>query len=279
MKCNIRRTQEEVLGWYQEHLSGVSLIELSEKYKTDARYQFKKLGLKSIDVIPLRRNNRKELLYDFSLVTNDTEAYMLGLIFSDGSISDNVLKLSLQKSDGYLLEQIRLYICSEADLKHDRNNIVLRVCSKRICDNLRALGKTDLKLEHDGTLPKIDTNLMPSFIRGYFDGDGSIFYDKKYLRFNICSTNPLLLENFSKVLRSYSISSSVNEEKRYGKILKVPSGEVVKNAKNMYRLFVRQSKSLVLLYKLLYKNADIFLIRKKELFGKYVNTELTQKIA
>lgn len=271
----MRRTKKEVLNWYQEHLSGVSLLFLSKKYNTDAGYHFKKQGLAVINTIPLSRTNCKNIIYNFDSVKNDTEAYMLGLIFSDGSIADNVLKLSLNKKDSYILDQIRLYVCPDAELKQDNNNVALKICSQNLCDNLRKLGKTNIKLNQSGELPNINANLYSSFIRGYFDGDGSVFLDKTYLRFNICSTNKLLLENMSKVLSSFSIKSSINKEKRTGKKYKIPSGSFIYNAKDMYRLFVRQSDSLVLLYDLLYANANMFLIRKKELFSKHVNTELT----
>ena len=45
-------------------------------------------------------------------------------------------------------------------------------------------------------IPNIPKNLIRHFIRGYFDGDGTIFMDRKYYKSNICS----ICENFLKEL-------------------------------------------------------------------------------
>ena len=126
--------------------------------------------------------------------------------------------------------------------------------------------------------------LHRDFIRGYFDGDGSIFIcGNKYLKCNICSPTIQILEDIQNILKENNIYSTINKENRIGKTLIIPTGTCIAK-KDMYRLFIRRKEDIKKFYYFLYKDADIFLSRKKDKFEdnfemlkllRHVNTEVT----
>lgn len=281
---NVRRTKEEVEFWYNEHVNNsITLVELSIKYNTDAHYQFKKFGFKPKTLSNIRRINRYKILNFLEKSNNDKDAYILGLFFSDGSITkENNFRISLKNSDEYLLNDIKNYMAPSTKLHNDKKNKVLIICSMNLINNLKQIGATTRKTYDDFSLYEIakKSNMNEifyrDFIRGYFDGDGTIFYDKNYLRVNICSISKQILVDIQEILKKNGIISSINEEIRKGKSFKLPQGNMSSNCKNMYRLFIRQKKSLLLLYNYLYdNNPSFYLKRKHEVFNKYVNIELT----
>lgn len=116
----------------------------------------------------------------------------------------------------------------------------------------------------------MDEQFLRHFIRGYFDGDGTIFVCNvkgvpKYLKGNICSPTENILKEIQDKLLKYGIESTINIEKRQGKRKRTPFGECVCKT-DMYRLFFRKKDSIRKLYYFLYKDSTIYLERKKEVF-------------
>lgn len=274
---NIRRTYEEVQIWYNDHISkNITLQELSKEYNTDAGYQFKKFGFKSIHLNRKRRASRFNIHNDLKLINNEKDAYILGLWFADGYISNNMQAgLSLNKKDSDLLNDILNYISPEQTLLNKLNQKCLIISSMDFVDNLKSYGITSNKSINDYCIPDINKGLVRHFIRGYFDGDGTVYYDRKYLRFNICSITLNILNDIQIEFLESSIISNINTEIRENKSYSV-LGNKTDNCKNMHRLFVRKKDDLCKLYKYLYDDSTIFLLRKKEIFEKYVNTEVNQ---
>lgn len=130
------------------------------------------------------RNNpnvKYETLDDsfFSDINTEEKAYILGWIASDGSISksSNSITINLSIKDLEILENIRDMINEELPIKIRMNGKIvnLTICSSKMKDDVCNLltitpGKKDTVVR----LPKIDTLLIRHFIRGYFDGDGTI---------------------------------------------------------------------------------------------------------
>ena len=259
---NVRRTKEEVSVWYKELLEGKTQEELDIKYKTDSYYQFKKFGFKV--PVNLRRKNKKKINYFFDKITNEQEAYIFGLFLSDGSISKNIVKFS--QKDVAILEKVRDYICPEATI----NNKNLYICSKECYDNLRSIYKIETDKSHQNfSIPNMEVHLKRHFIRGYFDGDGTIYKDGKNsaLRFNICSITENILKDIQEVLNSHNIETTYNCENRSKKIFYNPQGAVIKNPANMYRVKVSKKESLKRLFEFLYQDSTIFLERKHSIFN------------
>ncbi len=271
MKRSLHRTEEEFELMKKDYQNGFTNKEISKKHKSDWNYQCKIRGIKlrnTSSTKQLRINlNIQEYFniykYKFKNITNEEEAYILGFWFSDGWVSDKQAGLKLSIIDYSILEKIRNYICEDITIQISKNrkscSIVLS--SEEIINNLLALGCLKNKTYKKLNIPIMNKELIRHFIRGYFDGDGTIFKDGKYIRVNICSVNKEFLEDIQKLLIEEEIESNINIEIRENKIMKTPQG-TSSNCKNMYRLFIRKKESLLKLKEYFYGNSNIYLDRK-----------------
>ncbi len=114
----------------------------------------------------------------FRDVDSQAKAYWLGLIFADGCIHGTSLSLSLARRDKAILVAFRQAIHSEApvvdyDYCHGAFSRLL-ITSFSLVADLNRLGATENKTQRI-TFPALDEELVRHFMRGYFDGDGSLY--------------------------------------------------------------------------------------------------------
>ena len=275
----MKRTQEEVLNWYKDYQSGKSKDYIDRLYNTNCEYHFRKYNLKSKSrsEIALRRTGRVKIINYIKNILTEQDAYILGLWLADGNVSKKKFSISLIKSDIDILIKIKNYIGPDFKIKIVKNNAVLEIVSKEIVNNFISNGIIPNKTNTSHPVPIIPEPLMRHFLRGYFDGDGTIYYDRKFLRISICSINPEILYWFQSYLLSIDINSSINKEIRQGKTLSVPGG-TCSNLKDMYRIFIRRKEDIHKLYNLFYKDSTIYLDRKYTKFHNHVNTEVNNQI-
>lgn len=287
----MQRTIEFVNQLVREYQEGVSLVDLSLKYHTDAHYQFKKHGIKARKLGEQKIINRKNCIslnWYCECIANEEEAYIMGMLYANGYITRQQLGLKLKESDKNLVEKIKNYFSKDIKLQYDKKRKVYSfvVSSTTVIKNLEKLGFLRQKSKKELQIPDMPDNLKRHFIRGYFDGDGSIYICKKnnksaYLKSYICSPTISILQDMQKTFEFNFISSSINKEQRKGKVLKCFDREVVASM-DMYRLFIRKKKDLKKLYNFFYKNCTIFMERKKKVFDEnfgmldyiHVNTEV-----
>lgn len=266
----MKRTKEDVLQMYEEYIKGSTSQELDKKYKTSVYYLFKKYNLKSrttAETIILTRNNRINLKYNFNSINNSEEAYIAGLFLADGYICKNQLGLKLKKSDKEIVNKIKNYFSEEIKLQEDKNTFGFVVSSIKACENAINLGILRNKTDKEMTIPKMDCKYHADFIRGFFDGDGTIFKcNNKYLKSNICSPKIEILIKIQEILTKNNIYSTINEENRIGKTFILPGGNSTIGKMNMYRLYIRKKEDLKRFYYFLYNDCDFLLQRKKEIF-------------
>lgn len=122
---------------------------------------------------------RKEIGLDrsfFSKVDTEEKAYLLGVLEAEGSIGKNKVDLVIGEKDLDWLIILRNLSGSKATISLNMSPLgkAYRVsfCSKQWVEDLRKLGF------RSGKLPEIDNSLLTYYIRGLFDGDGSICRDK-----------------------------------------------------------------------------------------------------
>ena len=103
-------------------------------------------------------------------------AYVLGFIYSDGNIGNLLDHFSISQKEPEILYKIKDLMYSEHQIvrKSDQEIYVLTIGNKVMIDDLLSLGLTPNK-SLDVKFPVLNENLYSHFIRGYFDGDGSIF--------------------------------------------------------------------------------------------------------
>lgn len=133
---------------------------------------------------------RPKAIYDldehyFSAIDTEDKAYFLGFIAADGAVVNNgsdvmVLTISINKKDIEILENMKASMKSTHNIqKLQRDQVRLAIANKKLLSDLMKLGIHERKsLDLEPMLKFIPNSLKHHFIRGYFDGDGSIFWTK-----------------------------------------------------------------------------------------------------
>ena len=205
----------------------------------------------------------------FDNIDTEEKAYILGLLYADGynNTDKNDVCISLKEDDVDILNKITNIIQPTKPLfyldmspenrgmKNSKSQYRLTINNKHISKRLVELGcgkaKTSIiTFPTESQLPK---ELQRHFIRGYFDGDGSISKGKSY-KIDIVST-PEFLKTTQEILND---------------ILGVPITKLNWNRKyfntNICTLQVGGRLLCVKIMEWLYKDATIFLERKKKVF-------------
>lgn len=265
-------SEEEVQDIIQSYLNGESSVQIGKRYNTTHKPILKLLKKNNIYVDKLaRRFHRQYVLNEtyFENIDTPNKAYILGFLFADGnnSLNKGEVRIALQEDDKVILEQMRLEINSERPLifkdysnKHDfgytyKNQWQLSLFSKKICHDLNKLGmipNKSLILE----FPNIDESLYSHFIRGYFDGDGSVC--KSHCggsNLSITSTNNFCLKLKEIVIDKLNIEGVIRDASNHNGITKVYS--------------LTSNITVKTFLDWLYKDAELFLQRKYDRYQQY----------
>ncbi len=139
----------------------------------------------------------------FDSIKTEKQAYFLGLLAADGTISDkkNTVSLSLNIEDGLDLIEIfkqeleslgKITIFKDKRIDYIRKSLcMIQFTNLHTKNTLINLG---LKPKKTSNLcyPKINKELDRHFIRGFIDGDGSFFYKRGILVFSLVGTEEIL---------------------------------------------------------------------------------------
>ncbi len=237
------------LGW--------SSPKLAKHYNTSVSFVFRMLQRYGAKTRTFTDINKKYEIDEtiFEKIDCEWKAYFLGLLFSDGNVYHNTVCISLQQSDKNLLLKLKeilfgnqpkeLYVRNTGNPNHQLQ-YKLSIHSKKIADDLRKLGciskkSLTLKWPDEGVIPK---NLMHHFIRGIFDGDGTIGLYGKTPKFSIAGTLNIS-EGIAKVL-SEELKIRVN----------------VGPTSTIFNCYIGSKFSIKMVGEWLYKDATIFMERK-----------------
>ena len=268
MKFSDREVQQEILRLYTDLKYSMS--------KIVKQYACSKNAIKTVlykNNVQIRDNNayKSKAVNEtyFDKVDTPEKAYILGFIYADGCLTKgSTLEIKLTESDKEILEKIRKCLGSNHKIGVYRGTsgyttqnkyCSLNIVNKHLHDSLVKWGATERKTK-TLTFPKfLDEKLVSHFIRGFFDGDGSV-YEINQIKFIGCSFTGTfdMLENIRQIC-----------EKEFGTKAKVRK---YKN-KDIYDFKVGGKNNIIAFYKYLYKDATIFLGRKKLLFNKYLKIE------
>ena len=217
---------------------------------------------------------RKHNLINFnSGILSNNDAYILGLIYADGNLFKNVIDIRLHEKDKEILLKISKYVYGKNTLKYSKSKKWLAkngktytsdgqwrftISSKQVTSILRKVGLTENK-SLTIRFPKLKSEFISHFIRGYFDGDGCIFVSKKYKNTNRVTmvSNYLFCEDLK-----YQIE----------KFLKI-NACVQYKTENVGTLSISGNKQIITFMDWIYQDANLKLNRK---YQKYI-TELKNK--
>lgn len=125
-------------------------------------------------------------------------AYVLGFWFADGYMRhEKSYRITFCSNDTEILLKIRKSLSSNNLIKEKKTDDSrdLIIFSKRLYCRLTELGGKRAK-SRTIVFPKVPTKYLPDFIRGYFDGDGSVFYTT-YMHTKIKRLRTELRSNFT----------------------------------------------------------------------------------
>ena len=116
----------------------------------------------------------------FKEINCEESAYFLGLLYADGCVqiknSAYTVSLKLKSDDQYIIEKFRDIMSPSSPIKISYAKYsYFRINQKKICEQLISHGcvpNKSLILNFPTTVP---AHLMRHFIRGYSDGDGTIY--------------------------------------------------------------------------------------------------------
>jgi len=121
----------------------------------------------------------------FETIDSEDKAYFLGFIAADGCIAANnkgtkILTISLAEKDRSVLESFKECLEAEQPIKElARQQVRFVVARKKIIEDIEKYDIGERKsLTMGPILQNIPDDFKSHFLRGYFDGDGSIFQTK-----------------------------------------------------------------------------------------------------
>lgn len=200
----------------------------------------------------------------FEEINSEEKAYWLGFIYADGYITNDTLGISLSSLDEGHLRKFKTSVESTYPINRYKSKSIYGECnysrmiikSKKIVEDLRQKGVLNnksliLKFPDSEIL---NESLHKDFIRGYFDGDGTLVLSKNSINFKICGTRELL----EKMIDIFNENSDYNFKKRLFKRWN--------NEKNNYYLSYGGRNKTLSIMNYLYNNSKIYLDRK---YDKY----------
>jgi hypothetical protein len=231
----------------------------------------------------------------FNKIDTEDKAYFLGWLFADGCnmVEKGIISIGLQDQDKIILELFKKYIQAETKLYYvkpvivkkkggeviynqkgtaclGKPQFVLHLTSKNLSKQLKSKGCIPRK-SNILTFPnkkKVPIYLLPHFIRGYFEGDGSISFKifpngPQYYTLGIYIVGT---ENFLSGIKDYLLKKGLKSVRLYK--------ENNKSKSNTYALRIRNIRDVILFKKIIYDNyllenitnSELILPRKFEKF-------------
>lgn len=121
----------------------------------------------------------------FDVIDNEDKAYFLGLLYADGYNNERLGNVEITLIDRPILEQFAKAIGYGGQIavrapKNERclESYRLTLCSRKLSGQLARLGCGTRKSKTLTFPDWLNENLRHHFIRGYFDGDGSVHVGK-----------------------------------------------------------------------------------------------------
>ena len=218
----------------------------------------------------------------FDEINTEEKAYILGLLYADGwnQTERNSVSLSLKEADKEILDKVTSLIQPTKPLKYintsnqrknlgfenSQNQYRLIIANKHISQRLVELGCGKAKT-HNLTFPteeQVPSHLIRHFVRGYFDGDGSVSGDKQK-QFCFVGTIDFLLPLQQILVKELNFSKTKLDRRHK---------DIDNNIRSLRYCGVNQC---ITFRDWLYKDATIYLERKKNIFDSYISFERVQR--
>ena len=268
--------KNEIIDFYK---NGQSCKKISLIYNVSESCVKTYLKLYGIEIKNLRESHLKKKFNEnfFDIINTEEKAYWLGFMYADGNIRKNIHKkgyesyvISLNQSEKEPLEKFINSIngknikISQRLTKENKLIFSIVLNSKILYNGLNSKGcvpNKSLILKYPANITK---KLENHFIRGYFDGDGSVYQLRNMVKFKnhvaiynsggitICGTFEFLTELKKRLQFLQNNGKNITKENR--------------RISNTWSLRFDSIKRLTIFYNYLYQDSIIYLQRKKDKF-------------
>lgn len=197
-------------------------------------------------------------LFQGDRAQSELDAYLLGFFYADGCVRKNTFSIALaEKDQGFLqwiLDILNNTLSTTCVLKYNgkTKSYKFTISNRNFVEKLIRYGIVEHKTyeNNDFVFKNIPHNLKWHFIRGYFDGDGSICYASGSNKWtsNIVSLNKTLIHSIRDYCFQYINHGTVRNDKQYS------------------RFCLSGNKCVTKFGEMMYKDAHYFMERKREKF-------------
>jgi len=208
---------------------------------------------------------------------NEINAYILGIIYSDGCLTfdkhSHRYKLNITLNDQEIMNKIHGMMTPNKKLyeyKHPRGkqtSYSIISSNEEDIDFIVKLGVTERKSKVI-TFPKLATKYIRHFVRGYFDGDGSVYINRT-------KTNYKGVINHYEYINASFTTGSENFAKQLLMVLnnKGINANLVKDSReynDSWYVKIYDKKSIGKFYNWIYRDAGLYLERKQLIFNDMI---------
>ena len=263
----VKTNQDRINKFVYLYKQGMTITDIARQEKAASKTVSKYLKQHSVKLKTRSELQRKYPVKEdyFSIINTKEKAYWLGFIYADGCIYKNALKLTISKRDKEHLEKLKNVLSPSRNLTEYKSKysptplVVLEIKSKQLVQDLARQGVVPNKTFLINKLPNIHCQFISSFIRGYFDGDGSITIrrakdnHKGTLCIHLLGNKPFLeeIKNIFNILGCSNTKLCLAKRKTNNQTYQYSKGGNLQ----VYKI-----------YKYLYKDATVYLERK---FSKF----------
>lgn len=197
-------------------------------------------------------------------------AYVLGFLYADGNMVRSKrgnYYVSIYTADRGILEKIKLLLSSNHKISSTKSKtgIVYRmqIGSRHMFETLEKIGLKTNKVSRL-VLPNIPKKYKGDFIRGYFDGDGSVWVGNDH-------SNRALSSKTMQVCYTSASHDFLNDLHILHKKMGIIGGSLFKSKKGNYSRLLFSIKDSLKIYKIMYNDENsIYLPRKKAIFELFM---------
>ena len=193
----------------------------------------------------------------FKEIDTKEKAYFFGLLYADGSIYKRKdrpgtyrIQLKLQEQDEYIIQKFKEAIKTDINIRKEKDGSRLIFTNKEIAEDLISHGCIENKSKIK-KFPEIKKELFWDFLRGYFDGNGSVGILKTSTYFRIFTGSKDFAEGLKNELALYGIKINIFDNS---------------NSSGTWELSTGKKEQVKIISEKMYEETELFLTRKKEKF-------------
>jgi hypothetical protein len=254
----------EIARMYKTGLSARAIARLHGIDKTAIIAALRRTGTQQRT--PAERNRKYYIdAHAFDEIDTEEKAYWWGFIYADGNVHKRSLAVGLAQKDIVQLKRLKRFLRSSHPITTNDINCSngkkypgaqFYATDKHLADRLKELGILVGRPNFNLVTENLNKNLAHHWIRGYFDGDGSISLPER--------TNQAMIKICGDIdlLKWMELQFRPHAEKWSRK----PKSICKHNKSNIYYLGYQGNNIAIAVRNYLYRGATIYMGRKHKIF-------------